>query len=267
MIRFYNGRVLKLTGDMVPTDEEVWVEGELISYVGPGRPDAPAFEREIDLRGDLLMPGFKNAHAHSAMTFLRSMADDLPLREWLFERVFPLEARLKPEHVYAFTRLAILEYLSSGITAAFDMYYHADAIAQAGIDSGFRTVLCGAVSAGTPDKTRLAREYEKYNSLHPLVSYRLGFHAEYTADLPLLESIADLARAYKAPVWTHNAETREEVETCRERHGMTPTALFDSLGLFDYGGGGFHCIYLTEADIEIFRARASLGRDLPRFQL
>ena len=58
------------------------------------------------------------------MTFLRSYADDLPLQSWLFDKVFPLEERLTPEAVYAFTRLAILEYLSGGMTASFDMYFH-----------------------------------------------------------------------------------------------------------------------------------------------
>ena len=70
MIRFFNGKVLAMDGDMAVTDGEVWTDGALIAYVGPGRGDAPAFEREIDLKGDLIMPGFKNAHAHSAMTFL-----------------------------------------------------------------------------------------------------------------------------------------------------------------------------------------------------
>ncbi len=89
MIRFYNGRVLE---NGAVTENEVWIKGTDIAYVGPGKEEMPVFGREIDLRGDLLMPGFKNAHTHSAMTFLRSMADDLPLQEWLFQQVFPREA-------------------------------------------------------------------------------------------------------------------------------------------------------------------------------
>ena len=104
------------------------------------------------------------------MTFLRSYADDLPLLRWLNEKVFPLEDRLTPERVYAFTRLAVLEYLSSGITASFDMYFHRDAYAQANIDMGFRTVMCGALSDG--DSVQVAADdYAKFNKLHPLISY------------------------------------------------------------------------------------------------
>ena len=123
MLRFYNGRVLTMTDGCAISSDEVWVDDGKIAYVGPARTDRPEFDREIDLDGDLLLPGFKNAHAHAGMTFVRSLADDVPLQEWLFERIFPLEAKLTPEDVYAFTRLAILEYLTSGITAAFDMYF------------------------------------------------------------------------------------------------------------------------------------------------
>ena len=122
MIRFYNGRVLRFDGGVHVTDDEVWTDGGVISYVGEKREDSPAFEREVDLRGDMLIPGFKDAHTHTAMTFLRSYADDMPLQPWLFEKVFPAEAKLNPDAVYWLTKLGILEYLSSGITASFDMY-------------------------------------------------------------------------------------------------------------------------------------------------
>lgn len=87
-IRFYGGRVLS-GRPLQPQNAEVWVENDRISYVGPARPDAPAFDREIDLKGDLLMPGFKNAHTHSAMTFLRSYADDLPFTTGSTSRYSP----------------------------------------------------------------------------------------------------------------------------------------------------------------------------------
>lgn len=252
MIRLYNGLVMPMTSDCTYFSGEVWTDGGKIAYAGPARSGVlPEFEREIDLGGDLVIPGFKNAHAHSAMTFLRSYADDLPLQSWLFDKVFPLEDRLTPEAVYAFTRLAILEYLSGGITASFDMYFHRDAYAQANIDSGFRTVICGALSAG--DRVSVAADdYAKFNSLHPLIGYLPGVHAEYTADERLLREMSELVHQLKSPFWTHNSETRSEVDGCMARHGMSPTACLDSLGLFDFGGGGYHCVWLTDDDVRIF---------------
>lgn len=252
MIRLHNALVMPMTSDCSVFRGEVWTDGGRIAYAGaPRAGELPEFEREIDLNGDLVLPGFKNAHAHSAMTFLRSYADDLPLQSWLFDKVFPLEARLTPEAVYAFTRLAVLEYLSGGITASFDMYFHRDAYARANIDCGFRTVICGALSAG--DKISVAADdYAKFNALNPLISYLPGVHAEYTADEKLLRGMSELVHGLKSPFWTHNSETKSETDGCFERHGMSPTEYLDSLGLYDFGGGGYHCVWFSERDIEIF---------------
>jgi 5-methylthioadenosine/S-adenosylhomocysteine deaminase len=255
MIRFYNGRTLSFGGGVKITADEVWTEDGVISYVGPARADMPAFERQIDLRGDLVMPSFKDAHTHSAMTFLRSYADDLPLHEWLYDRVFPREAKLTPENIYDLTRLAILEYVSGGITASFDMYMKNDAYAAANIDSGFRTVICGALNDFDKDPENIEREYLKFNSLNELVGYRLGIHAEYTTGMERMKYMAELVHKYKAPFYTHNSETKAEVEGCAERWGTTPTALFESLGMFDFGGGGFHCVWFSDEDMEIFKKR------------
>lgn len=257
MIRLYNARLMPMLAenDCSLVEGELWTDGGLISYVGPARTDMPEFERELDLGGDLVIPGFKDAHTHIPMVFLRSFADGLPLQEWLFQQIFPREAKLYPEAIYAFTRLGILELLSGGVTACFDMYYHRDAYVQAVLDSGFRSVLCGAIAAGDADWTVAERDFEKYNAMGPLVGYRLGFHAEYTASEKLLLYLAELARAHKAPVWAHNSETKSEYAGCIERHGLSPTRYFEKLGLYDYGGGGFHCVWFDEGDMEIFKSR------------
>lgn len=264
MIRFYNGKVLTMNQDMnIHTDYEVWVNEDKIYYVGPsmhskeefkGSLDG-SFEREIDLKGNLLMPGFKNAHTHSPMTFLRSYADDLPLQEWLYQQVFPMEAKLTPDMIYQFTRLAILEYLTSGITASFDMYVEPEANANANVDMGFRTVLCGTLNDFKDTVPELEGFYQKYNQYHPLIRYQLGFHAEYTTSEPLLRDLAALANQVQAPVYTHLSETANEVEQCRQRYGKSPVELLSDLGMWNYGGGGFHCVHVSESDRNILKER------------
>ena len=104
------------------TEGELWTENDRISYIGPKADTAgKSFDREIDCKGNLLMPGLKNAHTHSAMTFSRSLADEYCLNDWLFKAIFPREAKLTPEHVYWFSKLAYADYLSGGVTACFDM--------------------------------------------------------------------------------------------------------------------------------------------------
>ncbi len=255
MIRFYNGRVLCFTPETEIYETEVWTDGGEICHVGAAPDRLPEFERELDLHGDLLIPGFKNAHTHSGMTFLRSLADDMPLDKWLSEQVWPREARLSPDGQYVMTRLAVMEYLSSGITSCFDMYFHNDAFISACIDSGFRAVLCGDMNNFDSDYTLLEDKFLRYNKTHELISYRLGFHAEYTTSMERMQFVAELVQKYKEPMFVHSSETASEVRGCIERHGTTPTVLFDRLGMYDYGGGAFHCVHMSDEDIEIFKSR------------
>ncbi len=214
------------------------------------------WNQEIDGHGGLLMPGFKNAHTHSAMTFLRSHADDMKLEEWLNKRVFPAEARLTEEDVCWLTKLAVMEYLSSGITAVFDMYMKRPAAAKAFADTGFRAVFCENINDFVSSVKEAEQDYFRYNQdPRKMISYRFGFHAEYTTSRERMEGLAALAHKYKESVSVHCSETRHEVEECRQRTGMTPLAYMDSLGLFDYGGIIFHGVHMDEADFGILKKR------------
>lgn len=268
-IRFYNARIL------IPAkhhkfqviEGELWVKGDTICYIGDGTDiyeqnkisdmcglqDVIVWEREIDVKRNLLMSGFKNAHTHTPMTFLRSYADDLPLQAWLNEQVFPNEAKLTGEDTYWLAILGIMEYLTSGITTNFDMYFLQQHHAKAYVDTGFRTVMVSGLNNFTDSLAALEENYLKINEMSELTNYRLGFHAEYTTSKELMEGLAKLAEKYKAPVWTHNSETKREVEECKARWGMTPTQITDSLGMYQYGGGGYHCIWFNNKDFEIFK--------------
>ena len=268
--RFYNARILTMETDRLITGE-LWVQDGKILYVGDGSDtdDVCAggqgaedgkgrWDREIDCEGNLLMPGFKNAHTHSGMTLLRSYADDLPLQDWLFKQVFPIEDKMDGEMIYHLTKLAVLEYLTSGITSIFDMYLTPETTAKACVDMGMRCVQVSGTSGQTdfePSLELLEQRYQALNHDDPLLSYFIGFHAEYTCSRELMERVAQIAHKYKAPVYTHLAETKAEVEGCRERHGMSPAKLLDTIGMFDYGGGGYHCVWMDEEDMEIFRRR------------
>ena len=243
-------------------DGELWVEDSKITYVGAAMPEEEReklnkkFTRNIDCDGNLLMPGFKDAHTHSGMTLMRSYADGLPLQEWLETKIFPLEAKMTDEDCGLLTKLAVLEYLTSGITAIMDMYLSPDAIAKACEETGMRVVQVSGINKFGPSLEVFEDRYNRLNGKHPLSSYMMGFHAEYTCDRELLEKLSELAHKYSAPMFTHNSETVREVEECKERYGMTPTVFLDSLGLFDFGGGGYHCCHMSDEDIEIFKKRS-----------
>lgn len=263
-IRLYNARILTMEEDVDIFFGEIWIKNGQIIYVARQEEineeynidfPVPKWDREIDCNGNLLMPGFKNAHTHSAMTLMRSLADDLPLQEWLETKIFPTEAKLRDDDIYYFTKLAIVEYLSSGITGIFDMYLIPDAVAKACCELGMRCVIVSGLNNFTSSIEQTEREYLKWNQKDFLISYKLGCHAEYTCNKPLLEELSKLAHKYKAPVFAHMSETEKEVQECMERYGMTPPAFFDSLGLFDFGGGIFHGVHVDDEDYGVFKRR------------
>ena len=246
---FKNARILTMKSSDV-TSGELVVKDNRIAYIGPHY-EGEVPDRVIDCEGNVLMPGLKNAHAHTAMVFARSCSDDLSLHDWLYTTIFPMEEKFEDGDIYHLTKLGILEYLAGGITAAFDMYFHVPEIVKASEEMGFRSVIL-ATSAQEPISLLRERYYE-INKPDSLCKYFLGIHAEYTTSEERIKEVVGLSHELKAPIYLHIGETEAEVQGCVERHGTTPVKYLDSLGFFDYGGGGFHCNYFTDEEVDIFK--------------
>ena len=244
-----NARILKMTGEDIFFSSIV-IENDRITYIGEAYDKYGPFDIVRDCKGNLLMPGFKNAHTHSAMTFLRSKADDLKLQEWLFGFVLPREEKLRKKDVYELAKLAYLEYLTSGITACFDQYYFPLESGRAAEEMGMRIVLLGTYNKDNVDLPGL---FNQINSQDGLVKYCFGVHAEYTLEKGELEKVVEATHEMRSPFFAHICETEQEVKECYERRGMSPVAFFEKMGAYDYGGGGYHCIYFSDEDIEIFK--------------
>ncbi|MBQ7679801.1 MAG: amidohydrolase [Butyrivibrio sp.] len=266
-IRFRHARILTMCPGQEVFRGELWTKDERIDFIGEEaaaekelqrRQTAGkeiAFDEVIDCAGDLLMPGFKNAHTHSAMCLMRSAADDLPLSEWLNQQIFPVEAQLTGDDIYTLTKLTIMEYLTSGMTGCMEMYLTPETVADACRDAGFRCVQVGAMNNFSQSPELVKEMYQKLNGRDAYNSYMLGFHAEYTTSEDRIRALAELAQEFEAPVWAHISETRAEVDGCIERHGQTPVSYLAGLGLFEYGGGGYHLVHVTPEDIAILKEK------------
>ncbi|MDY4849330.1 MAG: amidohydrolase family protein, partial [Bacilli bacterium] len=247
-----NARIIKMINEDIIFGSLV-IEDDKIKYIGNDYEPFGPFDIIHDCQNNVIMPGFKNAHTHSAMTFVRSKTDDQTLHDWLFDTIFPREAKLQEVDVYNLAKGAYLEYLTSGITACFDQYYFPLMSAKAAKEMGVRIVLLGTYNENNNNVDDIVRLYHEFNDENGLVSYCLGIHAEYTASEKELYWMKEAVHILKAPFYTHISETSDEVEECYRKRGMSPVAYLDSLGLFDYGGGGYHCCYFSDEDIEIFK--------------
>ena len=254
-ILFKNAYVLTMKDGEKPFISDVLVEDKIISKIAKDINDSEA--QIIDASNTVLMPGFKNAHTHSAMVFSRSSSDNLALWDWLSNCIFPMEEQFIENDVYSMSKVAFLEYLTSGITACYDMYYFPHEIARAARDIGFKAVILAAPPADRVTAEEIKSTFVDIRNLDKdLIDMRLGVHAEYTTPNERLDAIKALCDEFEMPFSTHASETINEVNGCKERHnGLTPTELFDSLGLFKYGGVLFHNVILTENDIKIMKDR------------
>ena len=196
------------------------------------------------------------------MTLLRGLAEEVPLDVWLKEHIWPVEARMRPEHVYWGSLLACLEMALSGTTCFCDMYFHEGQVAEAVLKSGLRAVLAPGIFdvAGPEQGEAMLRDalrvFEHYNGAgEGRIKVILGPHAPHTCSTELLERIASEANRLGMGIHIHLAETEEEVRECRERYGRGPVELLDELGLLGPRTSAAHCVHLTDRDIALLAER------------
>lgn len=234
----------------------VAVEGTRIRSVGTQRPQG-AFDQEIDGRGNVLMPGFVNAHTHVPMTAMRGYGDGNNLQDWLNNYIFPVEARWDDRAIHACTALGLAEMIASGITTIADMYDHCDAITQEVVAAGlsaniargttlFADQFDPAVFPGCVELRELVDRWHGYNDGQILVDACI--HGEYTSDRRLWAWLAEYARDHGLGMHVHVSETRTEHEECIARHGKTPIQTLDEYGVWDGRSIAAHCVWTTPED-------------------
>jgi 5-methylthioadenosine/S-adenosylhomocysteine deaminase len=218
---------------------------------------AVAGDEVLDASGGVLLPGLVNGHTHAAMTLFRGYGDDLPLMQWLEEKIWPAEAELTHDDVYWGTRLAVAEMLRSGTVRAWDMYWHGDAVAAAVVDGGMRAAVSSVVIDGTDPARGKALRPEIVDQLDAItaagsrVTPSLGPHGVYTVSSETLAWIGELARERGIAVQIHCSETEDEVTRCRAAHGVSPVGLLDRCGVLGERTVLAHCVWIDDADREL----------------
>ncbi len=239
------------------------VDGDKISYVGTEKPMGE-FDEIKDMNGKILMPGLINCHNHCPMVLLRGIGSDLPLQQWLFDTVFPIEDKLTAEEIEAGSELALLEMISGGTVSFSDMYFEPETTIRAVAESGMKANITRPVQSFDPNETpeqsyRMKEAIELYdrynNTFDGRVLIDFCIHAEYTCTETIARAFIEKVNERNGNLHIHLSETKKEHEECIQRYGKTPAEWFDSLGGFDSSAFAAHCVWLSESDMELFRRK------------
>lgn len=212
----------------------------------------------VDLDQHIVLPGLINAHGHAAMSLLRSYANDLALKDWLDNHIWPAEARwVSDAFVFDGTQLAIGEMLKSGTTCFSDMYFFPEAAARAAMDAGVRCQLSFPIFEFPSNWGSGPQEYmakgialgDQYRGSER-VKVAFGPHAPYTVGDASLQKVVMLAEELDANIQIHLHETAFEVQNAIKETGVRPIERLRKLGALTPQTQCVHMTALDETDIQ-----------------
>ncbi len=234
----------------------VVIEDGMIKEVG--RSTDSTADKVIDAGGCVVMPGLINTHCHAGMTLFRGYADDMPLKEWLEDRIWPAEAKLTDDDIHIGSLLACLEMIRSGTTAFADMYLRMDMVAQAVEGSGMRAALSyGMLDFGNREKadaelkegTRFVREWN--GKADGRITTMYGPHAPNTCSRDFLIRVKEQAVRDNVKIHIHVLETEAELNYMKENFGMCSIHFLKDIGFWGQDILAAHCVWLSDGDIKI----------------
>ncbi len=262
MILIQGGIILPITSGPIQKGY-ILIEGERIKEVKGGEYEKRDYKFKIDAKNSIIMPGLINTHTHIPMTFLRGIADDLPLEKWLKEYIWPIESKfLSKDFVYYSSLLGIAEMLLSGTTSFCDMYFFCEEIAKACEDAGIRGFITpGILEFETPyfknskEAIEIAENFIKNYKNNKIIHPGIAPHSIYTCSLETLKKCKEISEKYDTIIHIHLSETKNEHKESIERFGLSPVKYLYKNEILSSKVLAVHAVWLDEEDIEILKEK------------
>jgi len=258
-----NAKILTMNDNMdIIENGTVAIRDDKIFYVSNNNIVPPDFSTSnvIDAKGRLVMPGLVNAHTHAAMSLLRNYADDLPLEQWLFDKIFPVEDKLTAEDVYWGSMISIIEMIKSGTTCFADMYFFMEEVARAVAETGIRAnlsrgLICPSSDYDFNNDIRIKETRELFNNWNGKENGRIKVyvapHSVYTCSPSYVQDTVNLAKELNTGIHIHLLETQVEERDSIKNFGCTSIEHCDKMGMFDVPTIAAHCVHLSDEDLNI----------------
>jgi len=268
--------LISMNGDrQIIRDGALAINGGAITAVGKTADvmsQYPEATRVIDASGHLLTPGFIDNHQHLTPFFLRGLGDDIPLKVFLHDRLYPLEAAITEEEAYVSSACALLESIRHGTTTVCDPGSQSpEPSVQAVEDLGCRAVLTrsltdmvgGRAMPGTFDSSTddaiaagvafvEAHQGAGSGRVRPWFSLR----TERMVSDRLCAAIAELAKEYNTGIVSHMISNRDSVEHHQlVFDGERPIERYERNGVLGPNLQLVHCHFLEEDECDLLAER------------
>ena len=234
----------------------ILIEGNRFTNLSaPG--DTPA-QKTLDADGLAILPSFYNTHNHAAMTLLRGYGDDMPLKTWLEDYIWPYEDKLTADDIRRGSGIAVREMRESGTTFFSDMYFDIEGTIAEVDKAGIRAAI-GITFLDYHTKSQRAEKLSILKDWKDPTGGRIQLavcpHAIYTACADTYRKAVEAARENGWKIHTHLSETKTEVENCLREHGTTPVRYLDSIGVLGPDVIAAHCVYVDKEEWDILSER------------
>ena len=255
----------------------LFIRDGFIEQVGPTAELPTDADQILDLQGHIVLPGLINTHHHFYQTLTRVVpaSQDANLFNWL-TTLYPIWARMTPDHIRVSTKTALSELAFSGCTTASDHLYlfpngsKLDDEILAAREVGLRLHASrGSMSLGEsdgglpPDSVVESEAYilkesqrliEQYHDSAPgsFTQIVLAPCSPFSVTGELMKQSAKLAREYGVHLHTHLAETEDEESFCMQKFGYRPVGYME---LVDWVGKDVwfaHAVYVDDAEVQKF---------------
>ena len=258
--RIKNGFLLLFDGkDFYVKKEDLFINEDKIEAIGENNIDNPSTYTHIDAENQLIMPGLINSHTHVYMNLMKNSADDVPFNTWLFDRIFPIEAKLNKEDFYWGTMLGCIEMIKTGTTCYLDMHISEKDSAKAAADSGMRAFMGKCITGsdlyGDGYEAFKCAMAEKQEYESGLLKFVLSPHSIYACSEKMLSQINEEAAKRNMLKHIHLSESKKELEDCLLKNAKTPVQVLDDIGFLDNRTIVAHCVQLNKNDITILKEK------------
>ena len=233
--------------------------------------------RLVDATRTVVTPGLVNTHHHLYQNLTRAVpgGQDALLFGWL-RTLYPIWARMGPEHMQVSTQLGLAELALSGCTLTSDHLYlfpngaRLDDTIHAAAEVGLRfqptrgAMSIGESAGGLPPDALVEQEADILNDMIRVVDAfhdpsegsmcRVGLApcSPFSVSRDLMRDAALLARDKGVMLHTHLAENEEDVAYSLATFGCRPGQYAEDLGWTGADVWHAHCVKLDGQEIDLF---------------